>query len=100
VKPTPFASEPAIAEDTPEAIAPDGEPSEAPDAPEGAVTEARCAAACAHIFEVRTGAVAEARDADWLSDCVSRCQEFASDGQLACYERVTRAEELDVCSVF
>ncbi|MEZ4264825.1 MAG: hypothetical protein R3F39_00485 [Myxococcota bacterium] len=77
----------------------DGEPV-APDAPAGAVSEARCVQACRHIFDVSTGELPGDAAAPWMADCTARCVEHASDGQLACYERVVRPDELSVCSVF
>ncbi|MCB9729095.1 MAG: hypothetical protein H6746_11525 [Deltaproteobacteria bacterium] len=89
--------------DTGEAEAPaeeedPGEDSE--QAPAVAVSEPRCAAVCAHIHEVSTGAPPDAAAAAWMAECTRRCLDYASDGQLACYERVVRADELSVCSVF
>lgn len=77
----------------------DGEPEAADGAPEP-VSDARCAKVCRHIFDVSTGELPDEAAAPWIADCTARCVEHASDGQLACYERVVRADELSVCSVF
>lgn len=75
-----------------EPLAEDGAP--------GPVSEARCQAVCRHIFDVSTGELPDDAAAPWMTDCTTRCVEQASDGQLACYERVVRPDELSVCSVF
>ncbi len=77
----------------------DGEPEASDTAPEP-VSDARCAKVCSHIFEVSTGEPPDDAAAPWMADCTARCVEHASGGQLACYERVVRPDELSVCSVF
>ncbi len=84
---------------SPPAVTP---PPEAPDpGPDGALAE-RCGQTCRHILSVTGGEAAEAppEDAAWLQACEQQCAQHASLGQVECYERVTRPEELEACTVF
>ncbi len=85
---------------SPPAVTP---PPEAPEpGPADALAE-RCGQTCRHILSVTAGEVgteaAALGDEPWLETCVEQCARHASLGQVECYERVTRPEELEACTV-
>jgi hypothetical protein len=59
----------------------------------------RCERACRHIASLTAPSSDEKAQSAWMPDCVQRCQEHASDGQLDCYDRARTATELELCMV-
>jgi hypothetical protein len=55
----------------------------------------RCGRVCLRIGNVG----GELINAPWFQACVRSCHEHASEGQLECYERVERSEDLEACTV-
>ena len=57
----------------------------------------RCERACRHIASLTAPSSDEKVRSAWMSGCVQRCEEHASDGQLDCYDRARTATELELC---
>ena len=55
----------------------------------------RCERVCFRIGSLSGGLINQ----PWLLTCVRSCHEHASEGQLACYERVERVADLEACTV-
>lgn len=75
----------------PSATPPAPGPSQMPAPPSGD----RCERVCYHVGTLGGALVNDV----WFQDCVASCHKHASDGQLSCYERVERLEDLEACTV-
>ncbi|MGM0574688.1 MAG: hypothetical protein ACQEXJ_03005 [Myxococcota bacterium] len=59
----------------------------------------RCAAVCRHVATLTSPNEPAETLGPWLARCEEACLEYASEGQLDCYERVRRPAELEACTV-
>ena len=67
----------------------------APTKREPVLTGDRCQQVCTRIAWMGR----EAPDPRWIEDCAAGCRTHASEGQMRCFERVERLDDVKACAV-